>query len=62
MNPSMWGEEVDEFDPDRWYYLSADAASPCEITAFSGGPRVVLAVRVSGDEDRFGGIAQKICL
>jgi cytochrome P450 len=40
MNPSIWGEDVDEFDPDRWYSLSADAASPYAITAFSGGPRV----------------------
>jgi cytochrome P450 len=36
----MWGEEVDEFDQDRWYCLSADAASPYEITTFSGGLRV----------------------
>jgi cytochrome P450 len=35
----MWGEEVDEFDQVRWYCLSADAASPYEITTFSGGLR-----------------------
>jgi cytochrome P450 len=40
MNPSIWGEDVDEFDPDRWDSLSVDAASPYAIAAFSGGPRV----------------------
>jgi cytochrome P450 len=39
-NPLIWGEDVDEFNPDRWDSLSADAASPYAISAFSGGPRL----------------------
>jgi cytochrome P450 len=41
-NPLIWGDDADEFKPDRWDSLSADAASPYAITAFSGGPRVCL--------------------
>jgi len=39
-NPLIWGEDADEFNPDRWDNLGADAASPYAITSFSGGPRV----------------------
>jgi cytochrome P450 len=39
-NPLIWGEDADEFKPDRWDHLSTDAASPYAMTAFSGGPRV----------------------
>jgi cytochrome P450 len=39
-NSLIWGDDADEFKPDRWDNLNADAASPYAITAFSGVPRV----------------------
>lgn len=41
-NPLIWGEDAEEFKPDRWDNLSSEAASPYAVTAFSGGPRVCI--------------------
>lgn len=41
-NPLVWGQDADEFKPDRWNSLSSDASSPYAMTAFSGGPRVCI--------------------
>jgi cytochrome P450 len=39
-NPLIWGEDADDFNPDRWDNLSAEAASPYAFNPFSNGPRV----------------------
>ncbi|RYP81783.1 hypothetical protein DL769_001823 [Monosporascus sp. CRB-8-3] len=40
MNPLIWGDDVDEFDPTRWDRLSEEARSPYAFSTFSNGPRV----------------------
>ncbi|KAJ9131232.1 Cytochrome P450 [Pleurostoma richardsiae] len=43
LNPAIWGEEVERFDPDRWDRLgSGEAASPYAFPVFSNGPRVCI--------------------
>ena len=42
MNPLIWGDDVDEFDPTRWDRLSEEARSPYVFSTFSNGPRVCL--------------------
>ena len=42
MNPLIWGEDVDEFKPDRWENLNEEARSPYAFSTFSNGPRVCL--------------------
>ncbi|RYP39457.1 hypothetical protein DL767_002191 [Monosporascus sp. MG133] len=42
MNPLIWGDGVDEFDPTRWDRLSEEARSPYAFSTFSNGPRVCL--------------------
>ncbi|KAI1410752.1 cytochrome P450 [Hypoxylon sp. FL1857] len=42
LNPHIWGEDVDEFDPTRWDRLSGDRASPYAFVAFSQGPRICI--------------------
>ncbi|RYP18748.1 hypothetical protein DL765_003770 [Monosporascus sp. GIB2] len=42
MNPLIWGDDVDEFDPTRWDRLSEEARSPYAFSTFSNGPRVCL--------------------
>ena len=41
-NPSFWGPNADEFDPDRWDNLSGEAADPYAFAAFSQGPRICI--------------------
>lgn len=41
-NPLVWGEDVEDFKPERWDSLSADAASPYSMVAFNGGPRICI--------------------
>ena len=40
LNPKIWGEDVDEVDPDRWDRLSGDQLSPYAFEVFSNGPRI----------------------
>jgi cytochrome P450 len=38
-NPNIWGEDAEDFNPDRWDRLSAAAADPFAFAAFGHGPR-----------------------
>ncbi|PKS05911.1 hypothetical protein jhhlp_007742 [Lomentospora prolificans] len=38
-NPRIWGDSVDEFDPDRWDRLEGEAAKSHSFAAFFMGPR-----------------------
>lgn len=40
INPLIWGEDAEVFNPDRWDNWTTDSGSPYAISAFSGGPRV----------------------
>ncbi|EFQ98375.1 hypothetical protein MGYG_01406 [Nannizzia gypsea CBS 118893] len=40
LNPSIWGPNVDEFDPDRWYNLPKAAHDPYVYQTFHSGTRV----------------------
>lgn len=42
LNPLVWGDDVDEYDPTRWGRLKGAQTSPYAFTAFSNGPRVCL--------------------
>ncbi|OIW25416.1 cytochrome p450 monooxygenase [Coniochaeta ligniaria NRRL 30616] len=38
-NPTIWGEDAEEFNPDRWDKLSGLATDPYAWAAFGHGPR-----------------------
>ncbi|XDG02266.1 hypothetical protein ABKA04_001881 [Annulohypoxylon sp. FPYF3050] len=38
-HPSIWGQDAQTFNPDRWDALTGDAASPFAFEAFLQGPR-----------------------
>ncbi|RSL90429.1 hypothetical protein CEP52_014592 [Fusarium oligoseptatum] len=40
LNPSIWGDDVEAFIPDRWDTLAGDALSPFSIEVFLNGPRM----------------------
>ena len=43
-NKALWGEDADEFDPDRWIdpdRLKKQVSNPTMFTPFSAGPRIV---------------------
>ena len=43
-NPALWGEDADEFDPERWIdrkRLGKYVANPAMYAPFSAGPRIV---------------------
>ncbi|KAI1091137.1 cytochrome P450 [Rostrohypoxylon terebratum] len=42
MNPSIWGDDVDNFDPTRWQRLTGDQLSPYAFSPFSNGPRICI--------------------
>lgn len=44
MNPLIWGDDVDAFNPDRWQEgaLPESARSPYAFSTFSNGPRVCM--------------------
>ncbi|KAK2758885.1 cytochrome p450 [Colletotrichum kahawae] len=39
LNPTIWGEDVNEFKPDRWDNLTGTAADPHAMSTFLYGPR-----------------------
>ncbi|KAM7205465.1 putative cytochrome p450 protein [Naviculisporaceae sp. PSN 640] len=41
-NPTIWGQDCDEFDPDRWDRLTGDAATPSAFGTFSQGVRMCI--------------------
>ncbi len=42
-NPTLWGPDVDIFDPERWldHRLATFTENPMIFTPFSAGPRIV---------------------
>ena len=43
-NPALWGDDADNFDPERWIdpkRLKRFVANPTIFTPFSAGPRIV---------------------
>ena len=43
-NPALWGDDADDFDPERWIdpeRLTKFVANPTMFTPFSAGPRIV---------------------
>lgn len=43
-NTALWGEDADEFDPERWIdpaRLKKFVSNPTMFTPFSAGPRIV---------------------
>jgi len=41
-NPTIWGADCDEFNPDRWDHISEKIADPYALAAFSQGPRMCI--------------------
>jgi cytochrome P450 len=41
-NPLIWGDDAEEFDPDRWDRLSGPATDPYAWAAFGHGPRACI--------------------
>ncbi|KAK9486053.1 cytochrome P450 [Lipomyces starkeyi] len=44
---SLWGEDADKFNPDRWNNMSAEALSPYSFLTFIQGPRSCIGRRFS---------------
>ncbi|KAI0843577.1 cytochrome P450 [Hypoxylon sp. FL0890] len=42
LNPAIWGDDVDKFDPTRWDRLTGDQLSPYAFSPFSNGPRICI--------------------
>lgn len=42
LNPSIWGEDAEVADPERWDRLTPDQASPYAFESFSNGPRMCI--------------------
>ncbi|KAH8664481.1 cytochrome P450 [Xylariales sp. PMI_506] len=42
LNPSIWGDDAETFDPTRWDRLNALQQSPYAFEAFSNGPRMCI--------------------
>jgi cytochrome P450 len=42
MNPQIWGDDVDKFDPTRWDRLPAHAQNPYSFNVFSNGTRICM--------------------
>ncbi|KAI1638104.1 cytochrome P450 [Biscogniauxia mediterranea] len=40
MNPRIWGDDVEAFDPDRWDRLADAALNPYSFNVFSNGTRI----------------------
>ena len=46
-NPTIWGEDCDVFDPDRWDRLKGEAADTVAFSAFLQGPRSCIGKAMS---------------
>ncbi|OTA99518.1 hypothetical protein M426DRAFT_325056 [Hypoxylon sp. CI-4A] len=42
LNPFIWGDDVDNFDPTRWDRLTGNQLSPYAFSPFSNGPRICI--------------------
>lgn len=42
LSKSIWGEEAEEFRPERWDDLKGEATNPYAFMAFSHGPRICM--------------------
>lgn len=42
MNPTIWGDDAEKVNPDRWEHLTQQQASPYSYEVFSNGPRVCI--------------------
>ncbi|KAF4467666.1 aat family amino acid transporter [Fusarium albosuccineum] len=40
LNPKIWGDDAEVFNPDRWDSLSGEASSPFALEVFLNGPRM----------------------
>ncbi|KAF4971288.1 hypothetical protein FSARC_1858 [Fusarium sarcochroum] len=40
LNPTIWGDDAEDFNPDRWDSLNSNAASPYAMELFLNGPRM----------------------
>jgi cytochrome P450 len=52
-NPALWGEDADEFDPERWidpHRLKRFTSNPMMFTPFSAGPRVCVGQNYAYNE------------
>ncbi|TDL23414.1 cytochrome P450 monooxygenase CYP63 [Rickenella mellea] len=55
-NPDLWGEDADEFDPDRWLEpkrLARITSNPMMFTPFSAGPRICVGQNFAYNEASF---------
>ncbi|KAK0702261.1 cytochrome P450, partial [Lasiosphaeris hirsuta] len=41
-NPTIWGDDCDEFNPDRWGHISEKIEDLYAFAAFSQGPRICI--------------------
>lgn len=46
-NPTIWGDDCDEFNPDRWDHLEGSSADPGAFAAFTQGPRSCIGKRMA---------------
>lgn len=42
LSRAVWGDDAEEFRPERWDELKGEAASPYAFMAFSHGPRICI--------------------
>ncbi|KAM0553037.1 hypothetical protein ACHAPJ_007583 [Fusarium lateritium] len=40
LNPTIWGDDAEDFNPDRWDSLDSNAGSPYAMELFLNGPRM----------------------
>ena len=55
-NPALWGDDADDFDPERWIdpeRLTKFVANPTMFTPFSAGPRIVSVSSLSSSATAF---------
>ncbi|KAJ3512593.1 hypothetical protein NLJ89_g3431 [Agrocybe chaxingu] len=52
-NPALWGDNADDFDPDRWIdpeRIAKFVANPAMFTPFSAGPRICIGQNYAYNE------------
>ncbi|RBQ73979.1 hypothetical protein FVER14953_06280 [Fusarium verticillioides] len=47
MHPLVWGQDAQEFNPDRWNDLAGDATSAYAFETFHNGPRMCIGKQLS---------------